>query len=279
LANALPAEERRAFYRSPHLPGFELMEATSSSGSWAIYNLHYAIAIPDRWAARVVHEGRSHDMSPGHALLVRPGEFHSAERAERVGDVRALVISNDALIEYAGEYVDEPTQLSWRAPVLACSSELVGRFLGIYRVMRSEPTAMQIQSAMAELFAAVMPELVADKTIPNGFVGSARAVGRMRELIHDADDGATLGLDDLANAAGMTRFQALRAFKKYFGVPPYSYQLVLRINRGMSLLRRGHPVSAVAHELGFSDQSHFTRHFKKTLGVTPGEYLRGRRAG
>lgn len=253
------------------------MEATASSGAWAVYNLHYAMAIAGDWAGRVIHEGRPHDMSRGRALLVRPGEFHCAERAERPGDVRALVISNEALTEYACEYLEAPTQFSWRAPLLACSSDLVARFLTIYRLIHGEPTPMQIQSAMAELFAAMMPELV-DEAMPSEFGGTARGVARMYELIHDAYDGTTLGLDQLASAAGMTRFQALRAFKKRYGVPPHSYQLVLRINRAMLMLRRGAPVTAVAHQLGFADQSHLTRHFKKTLGVTPGAYARGDRA-
>jgi AraC-like DNA-binding protein len=39
------------------------------------------------------------------------------------------------------------------------------------------------------------------------------------------------------------------------------------------LLAQGHPVSHVAVEAGFFDQAHFTKHFKRIFGVTPGRYL------
>jgi AraC-like DNA-binding protein len=56
------------------------------------------------------------------------------------------------------------------------------------------------------------------------------------------------------------------------GVPPHAYQIQLRIARARHLLALGMPPSAVAAEVGFHDQSHFIRHFKRVLHVTPGEF-------
>ena len=84
-----------------------------------------------------------------------------------------------------------------------------------------------------------------------------------------------MGLDDLAKAVGLTRFQALRAFKRRYGIPPHGYQLTVRTGLAVPLLIRGASVTQVAHELGFTDQSHFTRHFKRLWRMTPGSYARG----
>lgn len=50
------------------------------------------------------------------------------------------------------------------------------------------------------------------------------------------------------------------------------YQVQLRLNKALELLRSGKPVNEVALETGFFDQSHFTRAFKKKFGTTPGQY-------
>jgi len=53
-------------------------------------------------------------------------------------------------------------------------------------------------------------------------------------------------------------------------MPPHTFQIRVRVERTKALIRVGAPL--VHAEAGFADQSHFIRHFKKTLGITPGQY-------
>jgi AraC-like DNA-binding protein len=57
-------------------------------------------------------------------------------------------------------------------------------------------------------------------------------------------------------------------------VAPSAYQMCLRIADAQRALREGATPSNVAVALGFSDQSHFGRHFKRAVGMSPGEYAR-----
>lgn len=57
-------------------------------------------------------------------------------------------------------------------------------------------------------------------------------------------------------------------------MPPHAYQINVRLDRAKDLLLRGWPISEVAREAGFYDQSHFTRYFKRLVGVTPGSYAK-----
>lgn len=61
-------------------------------------------------------------------------------------------------------------------------------------------------------------------------------------------------------------------FKSATGVPPHQYQIALRVERGRQMLENGISLSDVAFETGFSDQSHFNRHFKRSYGVPPGTF-------
>ena len=64
----------------------------------------------------------------------------------------------------------------------------------------------------------------------------------------------------------------MRTFTQQFGLPPHAYLLQARIKKARTLLRTGMPRAEVAAAVGFADQSHFARHFKKIMGVTPSQY-------
>lgn len=79
-------------------------------------------------------------------------------------------------------------------------------------------------------------------------------------------------LQQLAQAAGLSRYQLIRAFRAATGMTPHAYQLNASINRARSGLQSGTALAQLAHELGFADQSHFQRVFKAHAGITPGRY-------
>lgn len=79
-------------------------------------------------------------------------------------------------------------------------------------------------------------------------------------------------LQQLAQSAGMSRYQLIRAFSAATGMTPHAYQLNENVNRARSRLQAGTALAQLAHELGFADQSHFQRVFKAHAGITPGRY-------
>ena len=80
-------------------------------------------------------------------------------------------------------------------------------------------------------------------------------------------------LEDLAALAGCDKFQVIRAFRQKFGTTPHAYILEERVARAADLLKRGERAAIVASEVGFVDQSHFIRYFKRHMGVTPKRFV------
>jgi AraC-like DNA-binding protein len=78
----------------------------------------------------------------------------------------------------------------------------------------------------------------------------------------------------LAAEAGLSRYQFLRAFTRLTGLPPHAYLLQRRVQHARQLVRRGLPLADVAAASGFADQSHMTRCFVRSLGLTPGTFAR-----
>lgn len=81
-------------------------------------------------------------------------------------------------------------------------------------------------------------------------------------------------LADMADAACMSRFHFSRMFRLTFGVSPMEYVLRRRIERAKPmLLDRRLSIADVAATLGFCDQSHFTRSFRRVTGYPPRQFI------
>ena len=80
----------------------------------------------------------------------------------------------------------------------------------------------------------------------------------------------------MADLAHLSPSQFTRRFNKLFQMTPARYLTRIRINASCSLLTRtDDDLSCIAHECGFHDASHFVKHFKNQMRMTPGEYRSG----
>lgn len=83
----------------------------------------------------------------------------------------------------------------------------------------------------------------------------------------------TISLDAIASAIGISRYHFCTQFKRSMGIAPYEYVLQQRVERAKQLLRQGKlSIADVALEVGFADQTHFTKQFRKLTGVTPAKF-------
>jgi hypothetical protein len=70
------------------------------------------------------------------------------------------------------------------------------------------------------------------------------------------------------HAFGLTHW----CFSRRFGIAPHRYLLARRIDAARGRLLDGEPIAQVATGVGFHNQAHLTRHFKRHVGTTPGRY-------
>jgi AraC-like DNA-binding protein len=78
--------------------------------------------------------------------------------------------------------------------------------------------------------------------------------------------------DELETVSGLDRFTLARQFRASLGTSPHRYLVMRRLERARGMIGSGKSLVDIALETGFSDQAHFTRHFKKANGMTPGRW-------
>ena len=102
-----------------------------------------------------------------------------------------------------------------------------------------------------------------------------RRLRRVTEFI-EAHLGEGLTIEALANEACLSPFHFARAFKAATGTAPHRYLTDRRIGRARALIAEVRlPLAEIAEQCGFSSQPHFTRWFKRIVGITPGAYRAG----
>jgi AraC family transcriptional regulator len=98
---------------------------------------------------------------------------------------------------------------------------------------------------------------------------------KLRQVIEYINDHLEqdLSIDAIAASIQMSPYYFSRLFKQSTGVSPYQYIIQCRVNRAKRLLHQGLTIAETAYLVGFANQSHLNRHFKRWVGVTPKVFL------
>jgi AraC-like DNA-binding protein len=224
--------------------------------SHAEYQLNLTLGEP----GGVYYRGGYHVAPPGTLSILMPDEPHTPrDPAYRESESRHLTL-----------YVRTPALEGayFREPILD-DAALTHRFARMHATLTGRSPALARDVQLLELLAALGERhagVVARPPTP-----AHRAVRIARDYLHD-NLSANVSLAELSQVSQLSAYRLSRLFRAALGLPPHAYQLQLRIDHAKRLLLAGRSPSDAGHEAGFFDLSHFTRHFKRHVGVAPGAY-------
>ncbi|MGI9044669.1 MAG: AraC family transcriptional regulator [Gemmatimonadaceae bacterium] len=247
-------------WRTVDLDGLRLTENRHVAGARIGRHSH---ALP---YATVVIEGgyeektakSSHTCTAGSVVFHEPGERH----ANRFGTRDTKLVN-----------------LTWIDPVLVPCFGVLAMSSGRAARRLSVELASEIADADATS-PAVIESLAAEVAVLGAVSGSAGPdiPGWLREVEERLRDEYLKppALGDLARDAGVHRSHLARTFRSYFRRSVGSFVRELRLDWSAERLRRGAPIVEVALGAGFSDQSHMTRWFRRSRGLTPRAFVKAR---
>ena len=217
------------------------------------------------------YRGEHIPVPKGCVHVIHPGEVHAPrDPRPRSTPVRfpTAFIEPSLLCEAAAFQSVSDDSLPWLAPVIR-DGEVARGFLRLMRASRAEG-ALHASSLLHGFFASLLARHGQGKKRRKGG-DEHSAVQRVRDYLH-AHLSSPVTLDDLGELAGLHPHYLSRVFRRDVGLPPYRYLTQVRVHEAARRLADGDDIAAVALATGFSDQPHLTRHFKRLIGVTPGEY-------
>ena len=107
--------------------------------------------------------------------------------------------------------------------------------------------------------------------LPHG-AGIARELDIIkREILGNPE--MEISIAEMSQKVNISPYHMIRKFASENGLTPHKFQMQCRIRKAQELLRQGHRVIDVAQMVGFCDQSHLDRVFRKQVGITPEQYL------
>ncbi|CAB3661821.1 AraC family transcriptional regulator [Paraburkholderia sp. SIMBA_055] len=210
-------------------------------------------------------------------IMVNPGEVHDGSPLDERGRAwHMLYFEPSMLVSAAAELnATEAREVELTQPV--AHDPLLKHLFERLFAMAVQPSArddLACEQALVELVAHLLSAHATCRA-----TGHARMLGTssVATIAHakariDDDPAAPLTLADLADEAGISRFQLLRAFAHETGLPPHAYRMQRRVVLARQLIARGVSLADAAAAAGFADQSHMTRAFVRLLGVTPANY-------
>jgi AraC-like DNA-binding protein len=185
-----------------------------------------------------------------------------------------MVVEAADLAELASDGESDPlADVAFPEPVLS-DAELAASFLRLHVALEWPATRLEQDERLAGwLHSLIERSSAVRRARPARRPRENRALRRAFDYLGDRPE-RNVGLDELAAAAGIGKFRLIRLFRERTGLPPHALQVAHRVRAARRLLEAGETIAAAAAATGFADQSHLHRHFRRSLGVTPGEYQR-----
>jgi AraC-like DNA-binding protein len=225
----------------------------------------WTLLIVDAGVVRYGLDRKEHGAVPSRVTLLPPDVPHDGRPARPEGFRKRVLYLDRELLgdDLIGAAVDEP---SLTDPFLR------QRIHQLHQVLVHQDEVLEAHSRLVLIRERLLQHL--GRVTREAVVGPDPNIAHaLRDLL---DSRVQQGMSLAEAALLLDRHPAhlVRAFSLEYGVPPHLYLTGRRVDMARRLLLAGRTPATAASMAGFFDQSHLTRHFRRTLGVSPSQYAR-----
>ncbi|WGS48948.1 AraC family transcriptional regulator [Paraburkholderia sp. D15] len=266
-------QDSARYWRTPLLPGADLLTAEYRDHQFAPHwHDAYTIPVIVAGAEEYRYRGSHYVAEAGSVPIINPGELHTGSKAVEDGWRYRVMYAPVAFIhDLASEIAGKPHSLPWFEPGVIRDPDLARRLAHAHRLLEAGDDPLAAEAAMLDALSTLLVRFSRTQPEPSRLAADDTRVALMQERL-TGDLTTAVALADVAQAAGLSPFHAARLFTQTTGLAPHAWRNQVRLQRALAPLRAGVSVTEVAAASGFTDQSHFTRHFRRMFGVPPGRW-------
>ncbi|WP_346355265.1 AraC family transcriptional regulator [Azotosporobacter soli] len=267
-------QEQVKFWVLPQLNNLELLHASYTKHSFAKH-MHegFALGVIERGALAFSYRGEKVIAPAGHINLVIPGEAHDGSAASSSGWTYRMFYLTPSLMAQAAYEVSGQLKAPPFFSAGALRDDALAAAIRNLHLLLENPAVPLLEQE--SLLLALLSRFIlrhAKERLPLERVSRENLlVSRARHYLEDMY-ARNISIKELSALCNLSAFHLIRVFKDCVGVPPHVYLKQVRIRRAKELLAQGLPATFVAQEVGFVDQSHFSKQFKQITGISPGKY-------
>lgn len=210
----------------------------------------------------------------GDLLLIPPGESHEADAPEEVSAVlRILHLPESVLEPLFPENRMRPKLTDCLSLPFIADPIVILYFRQLHQRPNAFASELEQQTRLLQLLDALHKVRIGQDSALTAPRQEPQSIRRLKHYI-EAHYAEEITLAQLAQITGLNAAYLCRAFTQAVGMPPHAYQIAVRIDRARVLLRQENTVGQVAQQTGFYDQSHFIRHFRRLVQMSPSQYAK-----
>jgi AraC-like DNA-binding protein len=262
------------FVSPSDMPYLRVVRGTNVTNEFTRHVHHkFCIGTVHKGARVVLQGGASALITENVVFAINAGMSHSCRSQSGSGhDYSAICIDTEKLRNIASQISEKVQAVPYIRSVILFDAELAAKINEFFSLLWHSGSILQRESLLVSMLSALLMRHGNSPPIPCRTGSQHGAINRARGFIreHFAEN---LSLEDLAGVACLSPFHFQRLFVKSTGVSPHQYVMESRIEKAKELLLEGHSIAGAAIDTGFADQSHFTRAFKRIIGIAPGRYL------
>lgn len=252
--------------RAQPIEGVERIEAWFQGNAYAMHRHDtYAIGRTLAGVQSFNYRRSRRDSLPGNTIVLHPDEAHDGQAGTGEGFRYRMIyvepaLFQDALGGRALPFLEGGVTSNSR--IAAATETLLQRVGHTLEPLEQSDALAELARALAAV--AGMPHVRGK--------GDYLAARRARDYLH-ANFTRVVTLEEVEAATGRDRWSLSHDFRTFYGTSPYRYLTMRRLDAVRRMLLSGISLASAAADAGFADQSHMTRHFLKTFGLTPGRWL------
>jgi len=260
------------FWRHPRFVDLGMLKASFRAHR---YHLHthptYVIALITNGCERIRIGNVVVNATPGTIAIVNPEECHDGEAATETGWSYLTLYPTVELMSSICEGLGQTGVATFSRPLID-DPELARCFLTAHETSRDSDGIRAEASLMEALRELILRHGANVQPHKEPVYSGARSRLLLYEQLIEDNIGSEFDLDFFAAAAGVTKFQVIRDFKKCAGLTPAAYVRIRKLRYAAAKIEQGYPLAEAGLEAGFFDQSHLSRVFRNIHGITPGAF-------
>ncbi|NTF10763.1 AraC family transcriptional regulator [Agrobacterium rubi] len=253
--------------------GVERMEARFHGNAFSPHRHDtYALGLTLHGVQTFRYRGTERFSSPGNVIVLHPDELHDGAAGTEDGLIYRMIYLPPDLIGAVDGYRHA---LPFVANPVVADIGIWQALADILADLSEEPSDLIMDDVVMRLASGLSRQAGAP---PKSIAAPARsAVLRARDFIegHCSD---VVRSEALEVASGLDRYELARQFRRLLGTSPHRYLIMRKLELAKRSIINGNGLAQSAADAGFADQAHFTRHFRKAFGMTPGHWLAMRSA-